>query len=410
MKNSYKKLKLISRLAAALFYTLLGAILITAAYEAYKPSPVYSGAPSALSLLVGILSLIFLLTALIVRLYTKRKIKTDFPPSLDTKTRVRKKTPLRRLIKAGIIALASFLALLVLAPFIAIPLYLNQHVSYQGYATPSTLLQDIYEASDFGLEDKQRYLSTEDGLTVWTSEVYVSHPKAVVIYLSGIEQPSVTYFYGHSKYMAGHGIASFLLEVRGHGKSGGSRICLGYEEVKDVKALVEYIRSRSDYDGVPIVLHGVSMGGAAAVNAFGQLKEIDGLIAMSAYSSFEDVFTDTLKTMGMPSLLGTLERPLVTASLSLLFGAKTVRELKPVKQIQNAQNRPVFLISCTGDTEVSMENMLRLKEACPSAQTWLRDSWEHFIVKDCDFKNVAQDKEYCEKILNFLENQVIKQD
>jgi hypothetical protein len=48
--------------------------------------------------------------------------------------------------------------------------------------------------------------------------------------------------------------------------------------------------------------------------------------------------------------------------------------------------------------------MHRLKEAYPQAEVWIRDSWEHFIVKDCDFKNVEKDKEYCIKILGFLEN------
>ena len=37
--------------------------------------------------------------------------------------------------------------------------------------------------------------------------------------------------------------------------------------------------------GVPIVIQGVSMGGAIAINAFGQLEDIDGLIAASAYSN-----------------------------------------------------------------------------------------------------------------------------
>jgi hypothetical protein len=48
--------------------------------------------------------------------------------------------------------------------------------------------------------------------------------------------------------------------------------------------------------------------------------------------------------------------------------------------------------------------MQRFKEANPDIETWLRNSWEHFIVQDCDFKNMSEDKEYCDKILSFLEN------
>lgn len=315
-----------------------------------------------------------------------------------------KKVVLRRITKAIAITVIVCILMLTIAPFIAIPLFVNRHVTYRGYATENYPMQDLYEASDFGLQETQRYLQTEDGLSVWTSEIGTEQPKAVIIYLSGIVQPSVTYFYGHAKFMKENGYASFLLEVRGHGNSDGNRICLGYEETRDVKAVVDYISSDPRYAGVPIVLHGVSMGGAIAVNAFGQINEIDGLIAMSAYSSFEDVITDQLDQYGIPKPLRAYLKSLISTSLRLVFGKESVNAIKPIVQIKNAKEKPVLLIASTGDTEVPFVNTQRLKEAHPNAEIWVRDSWEHFIVRDCDFKNMSQDKEYCDVILNFLEN------
>jgi pimeloyl-ACP methyl ester carboxylesterase len=268
-------------------------------------------------------------------------------------------------------------------------------------------MQDIYIASDYDLKEEQRYLTTEDGLNIWTSEIYTEHPKAVIIYLSGILQPSVTYFYGHSKFMQENGYASILLEVRGHGKSDGERICLGYEEMNDVAAVVKYIKNSPKYDGVPIVLHGVSMGGAIAVNSFGQIDEIDGLIAMSAYSSFEDVAIDTMNHFGIPKIVQSFEKPLIKASLKLVFGNDAVDSMKPIVQIKNTNKRPVLLIACSGDTEVASVNTQRLQKANPDMEIWVRDSWEHFIVKDCDFINMSQDEEYCTKILAFLEDNIV---
>lgn len=310
--------------------------------------------------------------------------------------------------RLAIVILSLCLCVLLFAPFIAVPLFVNQHITYRGYATEKYPLQDIYQANDYSLKEKQMYLTTEDGLKIWTSEIYTSKPKAVIIYLSGIAQPSITYFYGHAKLMQEHGFASILLEVRGHGKSDGARITLGYEELLDVKAVVTYIRSNASYDNVPIVLHGVSMGGAASINAFGQIKEIDGLIAMSAYSSFEDVVIDLLHSYRVPDFLLRLEKPLLSAALKLLYGKEAVENLTPLKQIKNTNERPVLLIACTGDTNVPVSSTLRLQEANPEAQIWLRDSWEHFIIKDCDFINVALDQEYCDKILSFLNNVVKK--
>jgi len=44
-------------------------------------------------------------------------------------------------------------------------------------------------------------LTTEDGYNIWASEIYTENPKAIIIYLSGIQQPSVTYYYGNAKWM-----------------------------------------------------------------------------------------------------------------------------------------------------------------------------------------------------------------
>jgi uncharacterized protein len=61
------------------------------------------------------------------------------------------------------------------------------------------------------------------------------------------------------------GYASILLEMRVHGESEGEVIALGYEEYLDVQAVVDYIKRNHSYSGVPIVVYGLAMGGAAAV-------------------------------------------------------------------------------------------------------------------------------------------------
>jgi len=154
---------------------------------------------------------------------------------------------------------------LVVTPFVAMPVFLNRHVDYKGYATENYPLQDIYFASDYSLEEKQMYLATQDGLK-------------------------------------------------------------------------------------------------------------DALIAMSAYSSFEDVVIDVMEQNHIPRFIGAIEKPFVKLSLKMLFGSNKVNELKPVKQIKNAGERPVLLVACTGDASVPAVSTERLKKANPKAQTWIRDS------------------------------------
>lgn len=308
------------------------------------------------------------------------------------------------------ISLVSLIIILLLAvPPIALHVIVNRHVDYG--VPQNHPMQKIYTASDFGLTATDRMLNTEDGLSVWTSEVMCDDPKAVIIYLTGILQPSVTYYYGHSKWMQEQGYASILLEVRGHGKSDGDRICLGYEEPMDVQAVVDYIRTQPRYNGVPIVLHGVSMGGAIAVNAFGQIEEIDGLIAMSAYASFEDVFSDTLRHYGVPEFICAIEKPIARLALRAMFGERT-NENVPIKQVQNIGDRPALFMAWAADPEVPAVNMQRLLNAAPDhCEGWLRheENAGHFLVLDHEFENIALDTEYANRVLSFLQNNIAAQ-
>lgn len=408
MQNRHRKLKLISVMSLTVFWILAAVMIVHIIIKYVQLSrSVYSSAPGFKTLLFGVLYLSFLAVALVIHVVFKKRLHREFPDKYFLKEKLIKNYLIRRSIKAIAIACIICAVLLIITPFIAIPVFVNRHVDYKGFTTYDYPLQDIYEAVDYGLKENQMYLKTEDGYNIWCSEINTKQPKAVIIYLTGIVQPSVTYFYGHAKHMQLNGYASILLEVRGHGKSDGSRIGLGYEETSDVKAVVEYIKNEKKYNGVPIILHGVSMGGAISVNAFGQLEEIDGLIAMSAYSSFDDIIMDVLDGYGVPKFIQAMEKPLIHLALEMVFGSDTVRKIKPAEQIKCAGNRPVFLIACTGDTEVPKVNTKRLHEANPNVQTWFRDSWEHFIIKNCDFKNVGKDKEYWNNILKFIEDKVV---
>lgn len=409
MKLEYKKLQRMSMSALILFFVLIGAMSIDIVIIYLKwPSYLKIGAPDATALRHAVFYIPCILAAIITHTVLRRKLLKDYPDRFPAKVRPTKKNTIRRVVKSIVITLLMGILLMMVTPYIALPIFLNRHVNYLGYTTPKHVLQDIYEASEYDIKETQRYLITEDGFKVWTSEIYTEQPKAVIIYLTGIMQPSVTYFYGHAKYMQERGYASILLEVRGHGKSDGNRICLGYEEVNDVRAVVEFIKAEKKYDGVPIVIQGMSMGGAVSINAFGQISEIDALIAMSAYSSFEEVAIDQMNGLGIPKIIQRMEKPFLRSALKVIYGKYAVENLKPIEQIKNTNGRPALLIACTGDMEVPPINMQRLSNANPVVQTWLRDSWEHFIVKDCNLMEVAQDKEYCDRILIFLEDEVIK--
>lgn len=399
MKKQYLLLKAI-RFIITLFMVIIGGILLIFVLKKMtSKSSVNSNFPSIINLLYLMLYIPILSAGFWCLGHIKKKLTALFPEKYPPREPITKKRIFKIILKTAITFAFTIAAILIIAPFGIIYVATNHHVDYRN----DSLLQMTYTASDFNLNENILSLETDDNVKIWASEISAQNPKAVVILLTGIEQPSITQFYPHAKLLKNNGYSSILLEVRGHGNSDGNKICLGYDEIPDVKATLDYIKSKKDYKNIPIVIQGVSMGGAVAINAFGQYKEINALIAMSAYTTFEDVVIDNLEYYKVPKLLCTIEKPFLKLALKSNFGTDKVNNMNPITQIQNSNNRPVLLIASKGDTNVPVDNTKKLYRASKNSDLWIRDSWEHFIVKNCDLTDVVDDKEYCNKILNFLE-------
>jgi uncharacterized protein len=276
-------------------------------------------------------------------------------------------------------------------------------------AIPTIVTRDIanrrvtfaqtWSGEAYGLDSERRTLRTSDGLDLVAYEVQVDDPHAVVIFLSGTHNPSVTAFFGHAAMLRGHGFASLLLEMRAHGESEGERIGLGFEEVLDVEAAVDHLRADPAYADVPIVLFGLSLGGATAINAAGAIPEVAGLVSLSAFSSWSDVF---VASMGAPPLLAWLQRPFVDLYTGIAYGFDR-RHLTPKRQIRELGDRPALLVHARDDTQVPFDSFERIvAQAPPHVETWVRDGGEHLIVTPGSFLTPQDDRAYAARVVGFL--------
>lgn len=277
-----------------------------------------------------------------------------------------------------------------------------RHVNYMSVFNEAFPFQNVYSPKEFKLTGEEHVIHTEDGEDLWCSEIQADSPKAVIIYLSGLKEPSVTYFYGHAAWMKKQNISSFLLEVRAHGKSTGKKIGLGYTETEDVRALVKYIKGLNRYRDVPIIVQGVDLGGTIAVNAAGLIPEIDACIAMAPYAAMDTHIDILMKQYHIPGFLRAIEKPILHQALRILYGKDAADRINPEVQIQNAKDKPVLVISSSNDPIVSAENTLALQRASSDAEIWIRNSTDHYFIRNNDFKNVEEDTEYCTYISGFL--------
>lgn len=203
-----------------------------------------------------------------------------------------------------------------------------------------------------------------------------------------------------------NGYASILCEMRAHGESGGNVICVGYKEHLDVRAVVDYIKANDRYNNVPIVVYGLSMGGAVAINSIGNIPEIDGLISMSAFSSWEDVFCDNMANMGIPKIICDMEKPFVKTYTAFKYGLSNAN-ISPKNQIKKLGNRPALIYHSKEDSQIPFSSFERLtKDISGKVETWVKNGDYHFPTEN--FEKTEEDIEYSKRIISFLDRNYAK--
>ena len=166
---------------------------------------------------------------------------------------------------------------------------------------------------------------------------------------------------------AEHGYGVLAWDFRGHGASDGDLVTLGYQEILDVKAALEYVLAQ------PGVEHiggwGGSMGGVTMIRATAQYPEIEALVADSPFATLEDEWD-----LRVPY---PLLNPLIRFFAEREAGLRADM-LRPIDEIGSISPRPVFLIQGMGDTMVPLNSAKQLYEAAGEPrQIWTEPDVPH---------------------------------
>lgn len=86
----------------------------------------------------------------------------------------------------------------------------------------------------------------------------------------------------HAKVLAGHGYGVLMVDARGHGRSGGRGMDIGWYGEKDTTAAVDFLAGQKDVEPAKIGVVGLSMGGEEAIGAAGVDPRIRAVVAEGA--------------------------------------------------------------------------------------------------------------------------------
>ncbi|WMC92529.1 alpha/beta hydrolase [Kineothrix sp. MB12-C1] len=314
--------------------------------------------------------------------------------SNSVKTERKKPKTKKILIIIAIVLTVLFVGALIATPFMVMPMFLGQRLE-----------QEQYISTDYGIDSERITLKTDDSLSIAAWRTRADSPKGTVILLSGIENPSVTAFFGYAKMLADNGWDSLLIEMRARSESEGDEIGLGMTEWLDVKAGVDFLIGDDESKDLPIVTMGTSMGAGTVIIAAGEIPEIDAVISISAFSSWSDMFVEYMSMGGIPKVISVLDKPFVNMYLGLHFGFDALR-YSPFNGISKLGERPILLMHSTEDSQVPYSQFEKLLAEANKNQidvtTFIREGDEHFICYEEYFYVPAQDLEFSKTILDFL--------
>jgi alpha-beta hydrolase superfamily lysophospholipase len=95
------------------------------------------------------------------------------------------------------------------------------------------------------------------------------------------------------------GYATFVVDFRGHGGSGGMKTTIGFAEADDVARTVEYARPLAG--GRPVILYGQSMGSAAVLRAVAvHHVEAAAAVVECPFDRLTSTVGNQLRSVGLP--------------------------------------------------------------------------------------------------------------
>ncbi|MEO8288920.1 MAG: alpha/beta hydrolase [Chloroflexota bacterium] len=209
--------------------------------------------------------------------------------------------------------------------------------------------------------------------------------------------------YAHFGEMAAEeGFAALILDLRGHGESGGE---VDANIFNDVAAALHYLQTRPEVNPMSIAVQGSSMGGWLALHTAAHLRDISPVVAYCP--SNESTLTILMEEVAMvqrghssPLVPTKAPRVNVNSMTQLLY------RLDLIKVARRIEPRPLLIVQCENDQVVPPHLSQRLYDAVKEPKAlWLLPRGSHnFAQHDPDTNRrvlewLAESRPHTEKLV-----------
>ena len=246
--------------------------------------------------------------------------------------------------------------------------------------------------ADVGLDYREVVVRSSDGLSLsawWIKKA--GSTDAAVLVPGGLDDKSEPYVVETALIYERAGFNVLMLDPRAHGGSGGERVTLGYQEVRDVRGALSWLEERG-FEPSSVVLHGWSMGGAAVVRA-APGSSVAAVVEEATYADLSPLLREELpEASGLPAFFN----PGIFLMGRLLLGIDpwAVRPVNEVKQLSR-EGVPFMIIHSREDDVVPFEHAESFAAAYPDAVFWELKGYDHVAA--------YTHPEYQERLVSFLD-------
>jgi len=264
------------------------------------------------------------------------------------------------------LVLGSILFLLICCFSLYIGNYLYDYTlnPYSKHTLLENLIPDqdsVQEAQQWMAENSQDvYIESDDHLKLHAYSIQQdSH--VYVIMVHGYRGDGTTIL-SPIKQMKNQGYCLLVPDLRGHGKSEGNYIGMGWDDRLDILQWIDYIIGLDQ--NASIILYGVSMGGATVMNVSGEKlpAQVKAIIEDCGYTSVWDVLKTYIDMEDWQSDLALSMASLVTKMRAGYY----LGDVQPLEQVKKSQTPILFIHGgCDDFVPVAMVDELYAAATCP---------------------------------------------
>lgn len=307
-----------------------------------------------------------------------------------------------KIIFVGILSTVTFLFFFIASIYLALGYYLFTFSLDATFATVSNVPKNVNIEMPKPLQKKEWfdevekqdvYITSYDGYKLHAYQIKQNSDKWVICVHGYRDKAEGMSLYAYHYYNKGYNV--LLPDLKGHGKSEGRYVGMGYNDRKDLISWIEKI-----IDGFPdsqIVLHGVSMGAATVMMTCGENLPTNVKVAVEdcGYSSVYDQYSFVAENFINIPLQGFALSALNT--YAILKTGVNIKQMDSIRQLEKSKI-PMLFIHGDADNFVPYEMLTKVYEAND------RIKKEKFVVNGATHAYSASKdtKNYFNKVFEFI--------